>query len=334
MRTTIKGKIGDNLRAALDRLPLNRELVTIKIDVPLDGNAQSLGLRERDVEALRRLYQRYGFNQALKELEGGSAATSRSAPRRNLVARAVAGFRASPRRQTPWRWIRRCPCRANTKPCSRKEQLDAWIGVLRKADEFAFDTETDSLDPMQANLVGLSFAVEPSKAVYIPLAHDYPGAPAQLDRAATLAALAPLFADADKKKLGQHGKYDLHVLRRHGVEVAGYADDTMLESFVLNSGSSRHDMDCLAKRYLGYDTIKYEARRRQGRQADPVLAGRAGRRHALCGRGRRRHPAPAPRAVVEAGGGTRLAKRVPRHRDAAGAGAGTHRGQWRAHRWR
>jgi len=106
--------------------------------------------------------------------------------------------------------------------------------------------------------VGLSFSVEPGKAVYLPLAHEYPGVPAQLDRAKTLTALSPLFADASKKKLGQHGKYDLHVLRRHGVIVAGYADDTMLESFVLNSGSSRHDMDSLAKRYLGYDTIKYE----------------------------------------------------------------------------
>ncbi|MET0814692.1 MAG: DNA polymerase I, partial [Pseudoxanthomonas sp.] len=139
-----------------------------------------------------------------------------------------------------------------------EQGLQALISALGKADEFAFDSETDSLDPMQANLVGLSFAVEPGKAVYLPLAHEYPGAPVQLDRAKTLAALSPLFADARKKKLGQHGKYDLHVLRRHGVVVAGYADDTMLESFVLNSGSSRHDMDSLAKRYLGYDTIKYE----------------------------------------------------------------------------
>ena len=109
---------------------------------------------------------------------------------------------------------------------------------------------------MQANLVGLSFALEPNKAVYIPLPM-IPRAPVQLDRPRPGHA-APLFADATRNKLGQHGKYDLHVLRRHGIEVAGYADDTMLESFVLNSGSSRHDMDSLAKRYLGYDTIKYE----------------------------------------------------------------------------
>ena len=250
----IKGKIGDNLRAALERLPLNRELVTIKIDVPLDDNAQSLGLLERDVESLHRLYQRYGFNQALKELEGGSTGPvvekepGRARGTSFVVAAPTDAVELDPALSAPGEYA----------TVLTKEQLDALIGVLREADEFAFDSETDSLDPMQANLVGLSFAVEPNKAVYLPLAHEYPGAPAQLDRTATLAALAPLFADANKKKLGQHGKYDLHVLRRHGVEVAGYADDTLLESFVLNSGSSRHDMDSLAKRYLGYDTMKYE----------------------------------------------------------------------------
>ena len=138
------------------------------------------------------------------------------------------------------------------------EQLEALVAQLRAADEFAFDTETDSLDPMQANLVGLSFATRTGHAVYVPVGHDYHGAPPQLDRAAVLAALSPVLSDPGKRKLGQHGKYDLHVLRRHGVDVQGYADDTMLESFVLNAGSNRHDMDSLARRFLGYDTIKYE----------------------------------------------------------------------------
>ncbi|RZA35913.1 MAG: DNA polymerase I [Lysobacteraceae bacterium] len=254
----IKGKIGDNLRAALDRLPLNRELVTIKVDVPLEGDAQSLGLRAQDVEALRQLYQRYGMNQALKELESGvgnsgGGAVAEKEPGRargtGFVSAAAADAPAlDPSLSTPGEY----------ETILTPQQLQAVIDSLQRNDEFAFDSETDSLDPMQANLVGLSFAVEPNKAVYIPLAHEYPGAPQQLDRAGTLAALAPLFADAGRKKLGQHGKYDLHVLRRHGIEVAGYADDTMLESFVLNSGSSRHDMDSLAKRYLGYDTVKYE----------------------------------------------------------------------------
>lgn len=250
----IKGKIGDNLRAALDRLPLNRQLVTIKTDVALDGDAQSLGMRERDVDSLRQLYQRYGFNQALKELGGEAAgAVAEKEPGRARGTGFVAAAAMETSTIDP-----ALSAQGEYETVLSTEQLDALIGTLRKADEFAFDSETDNLDPMQANLVGLSFAVEPGKAVYLPLAHEYPGAPVQLDRAATLAALSPLFADANKKKLGQHGKYDLHVLRRHGVAVAGYADDTMLESFVLNSGSSRHDMDSLAKRYLGYDTIKYE----------------------------------------------------------------------------
>lgn len=250
----IKGKIGDNLRAALERLPLNRALVTIKTDVALDGNAQSLGMRERDTDSLRQLYQRYGFNQALKEL--GGDVTGPVAEKEPGRARGN-GFVAAASMETAT-LDPALSVQGEYEAVLTEEQLGALIGALQQADEFAFDSETDSLDPMQANLVGLSFSVEPGKAVYLPLAHEYPGVPAQLDRAKTLAALSPLFADASKKKLGQHGKYDLHVLRRHGVVVAGYADDTMLESFVLNSGSSRHDMDSLAKRYLGYDTIKYE----------------------------------------------------------------------------
>ncbi|MDR6841970.1 DNA polymerase I [Pseudoxanthomonas sacheonensis] len=250
----IKGKIGDNLRAALERLPLNRALVTIKTDVALDGNAQSLGMRERDTDSLRQLYQRYGFNQALKELGGEVAGpVAEKEPGRARGNGFVAAASMETAALDP-----ALSAQGEYEAVLTEEQLGALIGALQRADEFAFDSETDSLDPMQANLVGLSFSVEPGKAVYLPLAHEYPGVPAQLDRAKTLTALSPLFADAGKKKLGQHGKYDLHVLRRHGVAVAGYADDTMLESFVLNSGSSRHDMDSLAKRYLGYDTIKYE----------------------------------------------------------------------------
>ncbi|MFC3550667.1 DNA polymerase I [Lysobacter cavernae] len=248
----VKGKIGDNLRAALPRLPLNRTLTTIKTDVALDRTPEALGLRERHVDDLRTLYARYGFKQALRELEGG-AASDDSAGVRNTAA----GYARSnaPSEQAPDATL---AMPGEYETVLTHEQLDAWLAQLQAVGEFAFDTETDALDPMRANLVGLSFAVEPGRAAYLPLAHDYPGAPAQLDRDATLAKLRPLFADAGKKKLGQHGKYDLHVLRRHGVDVAGYADDTMLESFVYNATATRHDMDSLAKRYLGYDTIKYE----------------------------------------------------------------------------
>lgn len=264
----IKGKIGDNLRAALPRLPLNRELVTIKTDVALDGGPATLVLRERHVDELRVLYKRYGFNQALKELDGGAPATT------EIPEKEPGKARGSGRVSAPAVADEAPPDAALAAPGEyetvlTEAQLDAWIARLQPAGEFAFDSETDSLDPMQANLVGLSFCIAPGKAAYLPLAHEYPGAPAQLDRAATLKKLAPLFADAARKKLGQHGKYDLHVLRRHGVEVAGYADDTMLESFVLNSGSSRHDMDSLARRWLGYDTIKYEEVAGKGAKAIP-----------------------------------------------------------------
>ncbi len=252
----IKGKIGDNLRAALPRLPLNRTLVTIKTDVALDGGPATLPLRDRHVDELRELYARYGFNQALKELEGGAVdapSVAEKEPGRARGTGRVASVAEDQGAVDPALGVAG-EYAAVTEPA----QLDALIARLQQADEFAFDTETDSLDPMQANLVGLSFSTEPGHAVYVPVGHDYPGAPPQLDRASVLAALTPVLADAGKRKLGQHGKYDLHVLRRHGVDVQGYADDTMLESFVLNSGSNRHDMDSLAKRFLGYDTIKYE----------------------------------------------------------------------------
>jgi len=250
----IKGKIGDNLRAALPRLPLNRELVTIKTDVAMDLPASALKLRERDADALRVLYTRYGFNQALRELDGNVA--PEPAPGKAGVRGTQAGYARSAAGQEV------APDAALAAPGEydlvvARAQLDDWIARLQAAGEFAFDTETDGLDPMRANLVGISLSVEAGKACYIPLGHDYPGAPAQLPRAEVLDALRPLFADAGKRKLGQHGKYDIHVLRRHGIDVAGYADDTMLESFVLNATASRHDMDSLAQRYLGYQTIKF-----------------------------------------------------------------------------
>ena len=264
----IKGKIGDNLREALPQLPLSYRLATIKTDVVLDVDARGLGLRDRDVEALRGLYARYGFNQALKELDGSTAA---DAPEKEPgKARGVSRYTApAPSDETPPAAELSAPGTYET--ILTQAQLETWLGTLRGADAFAFDTETDALDPMRANLVGLSFAVEPGRAAYLPLGHDYPGAPAQLDRDAVLAALKPILEDAGKGKIGQHGKYDLHVLRRHGIDVRGYRDDTMLESFVLNSGQ-RHDMDSLAQRLLGYETIKYEAVAGKGSKQIPFSA--------------------------------------------------------------
>ena len=243
----IGGKIGENLRAALPRLPLNRALVTIKTDVAMPRGPAELAFRPRDVEALKALYAQYGFNAALKELEGGASAPSRGAASVS-AATPPAAEPVDPALSAPGRY----DCVVDAAA------LADWVARLQAAPLVAFDTETDSLDPMAANLVGLSFSVAIGEACYIPVGHDYPGAPPQLDRGVVLDALRHILEDAGKPKLGQHGKYDLHVLRRHGVDVRGYAEDTMLESFVWNAGGLRHDMDSLAAKYLGYQTVKYE----------------------------------------------------------------------------
>ena len=264
----IGGKIGESLREALPRLPLNRDLTTIKTDVAMAHGPQDLALRDRDVEALRALYTRYGFNQALKELDGAASATASAAEKEPGTARGN-GFVAAPAPAAGGEIDPALSAAGEYETVLADAQLSGWIAKLQAADEFAFDTETDSLDALCANLVGISLSVEPGTACYIPLAHDYPGAPVQLPRAAVLDALRPLLADPAKKKLGQHGKYDLHVLRRHGIELQGYADDTILESFVLNAGIARHDMDSLAQRHLGYQTVKYEDVAGKGAKAIP-----------------------------------------------------------------
>ncbi|MDR6092819.1 DNA polymerase I [Stenotrophomonas sp. SORGH_AS_0321] len=256
----MKGKIGENLRAALERLPLNRELVTIRTDVALESGPQDLPLRERNVEELRELYARYGFTQALKELEGSAglapSVASEAAPSLRGTA---AGFARGGSDAAPVADLDpSLSLPGEYETVLEPAQLQAWVERLQHADLVSFDTETDALDAMRARLVGISLAVEPGKAAYIPINHDYPGAPAQLPMQQVLDALRPVLEDPAKKKLGQHGKYDLHVLRRHGIDVRGYHDDTMLESFVLNSTATRHDMDSLAQRYLGYTTIKFE----------------------------------------------------------------------------
>ncbi|MDQ3206676.1 MAG: DNA polymerase I [Pseudomonadota bacterium] len=248
---SIGGKVGENLRAVLPRLPLNRELTTIRADVALDCGPTDLGLRPRHAEALRTLYARYGFKQALRDLDGDASDGQAGGLRNTAAGYARAAGKVAqdinPALSAPGEY----------ETVLTEAQLQAWLERLQAADEFAFDTETDSLDALCANLVGLSVAVEPGRAAYIPFAHEYPGAPEQLDRGRVLDVLRPLFADPSKGKIGQHGKYDLHVMRCHGMDVRGYRDDTMLQSFVLNATASRHDMDSLAQRYLGYETVKY-----------------------------------------------------------------------------
>ena len=250
---SIGGKVGDNLRAALDRLPLNRQLVTIKVDVELDRGPTGLEIRPRDVEALSALYQRYGFTQALRELTGAApAAVAEKEPGRargrGQISAATSEAAPDPSLAKPGEY--RCVTTG-----ANFEQL---LAELVDAGRFAFDCETDALDAMAANLVGLSFATESGRAAYLPLAHRYPGAPAQLPIEQVLGKLKPILENADIGKIGQHGKYDLHVMRRHGVDIEGYVDDTLLQSFVWHSAGQRHDMDSLAQRFLGYRTIAFE----------------------------------------------------------------------------
>jgi len=225
----IGGKVGENLRAALERLPLARELVTVRCDLDLPEGPAELARRAPDTERLRELYRRFEFKTWLSELGGASSAPE---------ARAAdeAGYRT----------------------LTSLAELDEWIDRLQAAPLVSFDTETTALSIIDAEIVGVSFSDRPGEGVYVPVAHDYPGAPPQLDRAAVLERLRPLLEDPNRPKVGQNLKFDLSVLARHGIALAGIAYDTMLESYVLDSTASRHDMDSLALKYLGYKTIAYE----------------------------------------------------------------------------
>ncbi|MGR8919574.1 MAG: DNA polymerase I [Gammaproteobacteria bacterium] len=226
----IKGKIGENLRAALDQLELSRRLVTILKDIDVGVDPDELTIRAADTERLVELYRDYEFNTWLKELE-------------------ASGVDTAPADDTP---------PAEYVTVLEEAALDDWIAALEAADYFAFDTETTSLDYMQARLVGVSFACEPGRAAYVPLAHDYVGAPEQLDLDAVLDKLRPLLEDPARAKLGHNLKYDRSVLLNHDVRLEGIAFDTMLESYVTNSTASRHDFDSVARKYLGVETIHYE----------------------------------------------------------------------------
>jgi DNA polymerase-1 len=232
----IPGKVGESLRENLVQLRLSRELATIRCDVELESGIDDLRMRAPDTAALRGLYTQLEFNTWLRQLDANAAeAAATPAPQAASAAGTDADYET-----------------VLTQP-----QLDAWIERLKQAELFAFDTETTSLDYMQARIVGVSFAV-PGAAAYVPLAHDYPGAPDQLDRDAVLAQLKPLLESPRHRKVGQHLKYDMNVLANHGIALDGVAFDTMLESYVLDSTASRHDMDSLALKYLDYTTVTFE----------------------------------------------------------------------------
>ena len=230
----IKGKIGENLRNALDQLPLSKALTQIKCDVSLPLSLEQLQPTEPDQVHLRDAFARLEFKSWLEALDSDDAAVQQPD-----AAQPVSHER-------------------DYHLVTTEQELQQWVEELRSAGEFAVDTETTSINYMQAELVGFSFASAPGRAAYVPVAHDYPGAPDQLSLDAALAMLKPLLEDPKLTKIGQNLKYDMSVLARYGVSFAGPLFDTMLESYVLNSTATRHNMDALAEFYLGRSTVHFE----------------------------------------------------------------------------
>jgi DNA polymerase-1 len=255
---SIAGKIGENLRSELPMLELSRKLATIHTAVPLDLHAEGLTAAAPDLARLRELYTRLELRLLLRSLDSSpeavaaAAVGAAAAPAGDAAGIAIApedgavAAGASPARRRDYEMV------------TSQEALDAWLAKLAAAPLISFDTETDSLDYMRARIVGVSFAVSAGEAAYVPLSHDYTGAPQQLERDAVLAALKPVLEDAAKPKLGHHLKFDCHILANYGIELAGQRFDSMLESYVLNSVTTRHDMDSTVEKYLGIKTIQYE----------------------------------------------------------------------------
>ncbi|MFQ2094393.1 DNA polymerase I [Aeromonas taiwanensis] len=230
----------DKFREQEEQVRLSYVLATIKTDVALEQSLEELELGPIDREALLAVYREYELRNLIKELESGGEEGSVSTEGDEDAAPQEAAI------ETDYRCI------------LDEAEFDEWLARLQAAPLFAFDTETTSLDYMEARIVGVSFAIEPGKAAYVPFGHDYLGAPVQLTEAVVLGKLKPLLEDPARLKVGQNLKYDRNVLLNHGIELQGIAYDTMLESYVLNSTASRHDMDSLARRYLNVETISFE----------------------------------------------------------------------------
>ena len=229
----IKGKVGDNLRDSLQQLPLSYQLATIVCDVELEQTPNELDLKPADTEQLQQLYSEYEFKNWLADLNTDDSDNS---PAASAVD---------------------APADTDYQTILTEDALADWLKKLEQAEVFAFDTETTSLNYMQARIVGVSFAIKPGEAAYVPFGHDYDGAPQQLSETQVLGQLKPLLEDEQVGKLGQNLKYDAHVLQNHGIQLRGIRDDTLLESYVLDS-TRRHDLDSLASRFLGLDTIHFE----------------------------------------------------------------------------
>jgi DNA polymerase-1 len=237
----IGGVVGENLRRALPWLPQAKKLLTVYCDVPLAVRPEDLVAQPQGEAELTHLFQRFGFKSWLKD--AAPSAPVPSAP--PAAASPAPGHGAS------------APVERRYDTVLDEQTMSAWLKVIDRAALIAFDTETTGLDPMTAQLVGMSFCAEPGRAAYLPLAHDYAGAPQQLGVARALELLRPWLEDAAKAKVGQNLKYDEHVLANHGVALRGVAHDTLLESYVLES-HLRHDMGTLAERHLQLPTISYD----------------------------------------------------------------------------
>src|SRR2546426_1138448 len=233
----IGGAVGENLRKALDWLPKARALLAVKCDLELPVKLEELKLGPRDEKRLAELISRFGFKSWPKEATGD---TKQPLPP-----------------ETPPAPVRSDREERHYDTLVEEADLARWLKVVEAAEIVAFDPETTSLDPMQARLVGMSFCVVAGRAAYLPLAHNYAGAPGQLGVERALAMLKPWLENEERKKLGQNIKYDQHVLANHGIVLRGIAHDTLLESYVLES-HARHDMDSLASRHLGLKTLTYD----------------------------------------------------------------------------
>jgi len=250
----ITGKVGENLRSELPALELSRKLATIDTALPLDLTPEELVRGATDVSRLKELYGRLEFRHLLRSLDSAmpAAAPEPTTPAVAQGERIDAG--AGPRAASELALAEP----RNYQKIVTQEALDGWLAKLAAAPLVSFDTETDSLNYMRARLVGLSFAITPGEAAYVPLGHDYAGVPEQLDRDRVLSQLKPLLENEAIPKLGHHLKFDTHILANYGITLRGQRYDSMLESYVLNSVATRHDMDATAERYLGIKTIHYE----------------------------------------------------------------------------
>ena len=262
----VKGVVGANIVKARDWLPTGRTLVTVKCDVPLPFEFDNINHKDIDVARLDQLYESFGFRTLRTQLHkraGTTEPASMSGTASDGTETAV--FKQASKDSGAVRWSSGEPVAVQTPfigtrhyvTIDTEAALDAWLDKLNAADLVCLDTETTSLDQMQAQIVGLSFACVAGEAAYLPLRHNYPGAPDQLDFELAINKLKPWLANASKPKLGQNSKYDLHVFANHGIAVNGYVHDTLLQSYALES-HQRHNMDSLASRHLGTKTILFE----------------------------------------------------------------------------